>query len=323
MKIAVLGAGSLGSRFGAALFERGNDVVLVDPWAEHIDAIRKNGLEVIDDRERYTCQIPAFLPKECTGDFDLLLVLSKAMQTSGLLKKCRHLIHPEVKILTLQNGLGNIEIMEQFVSREQLYAGVTTYASRLIKPGIIEAIGTGYIELMQVDGRKEGGEEIAEIWKHAGMNIEVVDDVLQSIWYKAAFNCILNPLCTIMGTSVAAVGSYSKMETMINEMIEEIIKVGEAEGVKLKKSCIKQKIQEVFDPAVSGNHHSSMALDIQKGRKTEIEFLNGAIVKKANTHSISVPNNKLLYHFICMLEEIIKNLPSWGVFYCGDIDLKL
>ncbi|MFB4162415.1 ketopantoate reductase family protein [Alteribacillus sp. JSM 102045] len=104
---------------------------------------------------------------------------------------------------------------------------------------------------------------------------------MQSIWQKAAFNSVLNPLCTLMQSPVAAEGSYSGIDSILEELLHKILMVAEAEGVPLEKEKIKQIIHGVFDPDMSGKHISSMYHDIQNSRKTEIEYLNGAILEKA------------------------------------------
>lgn len=305
MKIAIAGAGALGCRFGSMLHEAGNEVLLIDNWKEHIVSIQTKGLEVLTERGSHFDFISAALPSESKGEFDLIIILTKAMQTAEMMRSCQHLINENTYILTLQNGLGNTEILEQYVSKNQLIAGVTTFGSRLLGPGKIQALGSGVTEIMKVDRLKT--LELINIDKamsEAGMNSTVSPNVLISIWNKVAINCTLNTLCTLVSSPIIDLAHYNGIEEVMKGIVTEIVEVAEAEKVQLNGDKIMETLQELFDPAKTGNHLPSMLQDMQNGRKTEIEYLNGAIVKIAEKHNISVPNNRLISHLICMMEEI-------------------
>ncbi|WP_066157060.1 ketopantoate reductase family protein [Halalkalibacter krulwichiae] len=303
MKIAIAGSGAMGCRFGSMLFEAGNEVLLVDRWETHVKKIRENGLAIKKEDRNQVLYMDASLPEESEGTFDLVIVFTKSMQTDEMVKSCRHLIGDHTRVLTLQNGLGNIETLETYVPKSRLLAGVTTFGTELLGPGHIQALGTGHVHIMQVDGgESEAVKEICAVMNAAGMNVEVSRDVLISIWNKVAFNAVLNTLCTIINDTVSAVGSYQQIDEVINAIVDEIIVVAEAEGINLNKEVIVKMIVDVFDPKMSGNHLPSMVQDLHSGRPTEIDYLNGAIVEKAKRHNIAVPTNELIYHLIRMLE---------------------
>lgn len=304
MKIAIAGAGAMGSRFGYMLHKDGNDVLLIDGWEDHVAAINRDGLKVKLDNNEDIVKISCSLLSKAEGDFDLIIVFTKSMMTEEVINSCKHLIQENTIVLTLQNGLGNVEIIEQYVSRSQLLAGVTTYATELLGPGKIQALGSGITEMMQVDGNVTNELNlIVETFNAAGINTKISPNVFSSIWTKVAFNAALNPLCTLMNNTVASVGSYSQIEDVVNGIINEILAVAKEEKVDLNREKILHMIYGVFDPAMSGHHLPSMLQDLLNGRKTEIDYLNGAIVKKAEKHGLSVPNNLLIYHLIKMLEE--------------------
>ena len=112
MRIAIAGSGAMGCRFGSMLYEAGNDVLLVDEWPDHVEAIKNKGLEIVNENGTYTPGITAAFPYEAHGEVDLLIVFTKAMQTDSMVRSCKHLINKETRVLTLQNGLGNIEILK-------------------------------------------------------------------------------------------------------------------------------------------------------------------------------------------------------------------
>ncbi|KAA9023658.1 ketopantoate reductase family protein [Niallia endozanthoxylica] len=304
MKIAIAGAGAMGSRFGYMLYEAGNEVLLMDGWPEHVKAIQEKGLHVVLDSGEVNSQIPISLFSESKGGFDLIIIFSKSMQTEQVMRSCRHLINDYTYILTLQNGLGNIEVIEKYVPKNRLLAGVTTYAAELIGPGKIQALGSGDTHMMSVDGNMSTDLiRIVDVFNDANLNPKLSADVFTSIWTKVAFNAALNPLCTLANNTVAFVGSYKNIKEVVSVIIDEILLVAQAEKVRLDRDEVMDMIFSVFDPAMSGHHLPSMLQDIQNGRKTEIDYLNGAIVKKAEQYNIPVPNNRLIYHMIKMLEK--------------------
>jgi len=309
MKIAIVGSGAMGCRFGSMLFESGNDVLLVDGWKDHVEAINRDGLKIIRESGTHIQRIRAAYPHEASGEVDLFIVFTKAMQTDSMVRSCQQLVGNHTRVLTLQNGLGNIETLEKYVSRNRLIAGVTTFGTELLKPGTIQALGSGNIQIMQADGKvTKEIQNITDTMNGAGMNVEISPNALISIWNKVAFNCVLNTLCTLMKNTVGAVGSYSQIEQVIADIVDEIVLVAEKENISLNKQEIINMIIHVFDPNMAGNHLPSMLQDMENGRPTEIDYLNGAIVKKAEAYQIPVPTNRLIMHLIKMMEET-RSLP--------------
>lgn len=305
MKIAIAGSGAMGCRFGSMLHESGNNVLLIDNWVEHTKTINNQGLTIVNEKGSHKQQITACLPEEAVDEVDLLIVFTKAMDTDSMVNRCQKLIGTNTRILTLQNGLGNVETLEKYVPANQIIAGVTTFGTELLGPGKIQALGSGEVQIMQVDVEDtKDVQRIANTMNEAGMNVEISKNVMVSIWNKVAFNCVLNTLCTLMNDTVSAVGSYSRVDEVINDIVDEIILVAEKEKVYLNKDEIINMISTVFDPKMSGNHLPSMLQDMVNGRRTEIDYLNGAIVQKAEKYNIPVPVNRLIAHLIKMMEEI-------------------
>ncbi|WAH35671.1 ketopantoate reductase family protein [Alicyclobacillus dauci] len=312
MRIVVAGAGAMGCRYGWKLFEANHDVLLADFWKDHVQAIQQNGLEVTTETSTLRVPISATEPEHIKGAADLILVLTKATQTESFMTHCRHLIGNHTYALTLQNGLGNVEVLEKFVPRNRLLAGVTMFATELIHPGSIVALGSGSTYLAPVGGDiTHKIQLIVDTFQEAGLNAILSTNLQQIVWNKVAFNCVLNPLSTLMRASVMEVGSYSNIHELISYLLDEIMLVAKMEQVYLDKEQIMTTITEQFNPATSGHHLASMFQDIMKGQKTEIEFLNGAIVKYANRHHVSVPCNRLIVDLICMLEQIREQQTNW------------
>ena len=304
MKIVIAGSGAMGCFLGSKLYEQGNEVLLVDNWVDHVKTIQEKGLEIIDDNGSHVDLIKSSLPKESKGEFDLLIILTKAMQTADMMKSCQHLINEDTYILTLQNGLGNIDILEKFVPREKLIAGVTTFGSNLLGPGKIKSLGSGIIQMMQIDGiDSQMLNNINKAFTDANIDCTICDDVMKSIWTKVTINCVLNPLCSVMGTTISDISKYEGIQDLCDNLISEIIAVAKAENILLDEEKIKSMLTDLFNPSVCGNHIPSMLQDIQNGRETEIEFLNGTIIKLGQKHNIITPSNNQIYHLVKILEK--------------------
>ncbi|WP_182346826.1 ketopantoate reductase family protein [Tomitella gaofuii] len=305
MEITILGAGAMGCRFGAALHDAGHNVQLVDPWAEHVAAIEsQGGLRVDFDDGPRLVDLRASLPASSSGSPDLIVVFGKAMQTADLIASAQHLISESTVILTLQNGLGNIEAIAAFVENsDNVVAGVTTLASELLGPGRIQALGNGVTHVMQSSGGRDIATRIVqEAFAGSPISVGVSPDVHSMIWRKVAFNAVLNTLCTLMSCPVSALRAYPEFWTVADAVIDEIAAVGAAEGVEIDGDDVRKTILEATDPEMSGHHLPSMLQDFLNNRTTEIEHLNGEIVRRGDSHRVPTPTNALIRHLIRMAE---------------------
>ncbi len=304
MKVAVVGAGAMGCRFGAALGESGRDVTLVDPWLAHVQAMqRQGGLLVDDEQGTRLVKLKATTPEASTEQPDLIIVFGKAMQTERLITAVAHLIGPSTVVLTLQNGLGNVETISTVVPRERIVAGVTTIGTELLGPGHVRSLGDGSTQVMQVDGAS-GASSTTVLDAFAGSAIAVTEssDVATTIWQKVAFNAVLNTLCTLACVPVSALRSYPEFPDLADAVIEEIVQVGAAEGVVVDKAAVWATIVKATDPTMSGHHLPSMLQDLLSQRPTEIDYLNGAVVRRGARHDIPTPVNTVIAHLVRLAE---------------------
>jgi len=310
----------MGCRIGWILHRGGHDVVLIDGWAEHVAAINEHGLVVDDEAGQHVAALPALrfgdLPDAGGGgaaaDPDLVIVFGKAMQTERIAAGSRPLFTPRTWVLTLQNGLGNIEVLARHVAAGRLLAGVTTFATELLGPGQIRALGSGETLLGPVDLDGDGAattgtvglEAVAAALDGAGLRVTVAPDVLASVWTKVAFNAVLNPLCTLLQVPVGGLAAdpAEDLGEVVAGIVDEAVVVAAAEGVRLDRERVIRLINAQFDPAMAGHHLPSMLQDLLSGRDTEIGHLNGEIARRGARHGVPTPWNRLLFHLVRMLE---------------------
>jgi 2-dehydropantoate 2-reductase len=321
MKITVAGAGAMGCRFGAALFEAGHQVTLLDGWREHVTAINEAGLRVTDAAGPRTLAVPAVFfsppfrpsphppaqPTGPAGPADLVIVFAKATATSvvAAAAAAAGAIGPSTVVLTLQNGLGNVEALLAHVPASRLLAGTTTLGTELLGPGHIRALGSGETVLGPLSGSggaTEAAERIALALHGAGIIVRTSPSALEVIWAKVAFNCVMNSLCSIGSIPVSALARYGGFDELAASVLDEVAAVARAEGVTVDTAAALRLMHAQFDPSASGDHLASMLQDLMSGRPTEIAHLNGAIAARAAARGVDAPVNTTISRLIGLLE---------------------
>ena len=305
MKVTIAGSGAMGCRFGAALALDGHEVLLLDGWREHVEAISAHGLRVTDEHATRTIPIRAELFPAARDPAGLLIVFAKATATAPVAMAARGAIGAETLVLTLQNGLGNIEAIASHVPRLRLLAGTTTLGTELIGPGHIRALGTGETVLGGLGSFPQAqsqAERVVALLTAAGIPARAAADPVAVIWAKVAFNCVLNSLTAIASIPVSALALYSGFDELAGTILSEVAAVAAAEGVSLDTDAALTLIKAQFDPAASGSHLASTLQDLLNGRPTEIAHLNGAIASRAQVHGVPAPANTLVTQLVGLLE---------------------
>ncbi|QJG67053.1 ketopantoate reductase family protein [Mycoplasma phocoenae] len=303
MKILFAGAGALGSRFAFMLHQAGFDVTLIDNWETHIENIKKDGLKVIiDDKDLGNYKMPIYCSKEVKNikeDFDVIFVSTKSMQLRPMLEDIKPLLKKDTKVICVLNGLGHVDTLKEYIDPNNILIGVTVWTSGLGGPGILKAHGVGKAEIKQVEEKDlTKTNSIIEQFNKAGLNLIYSNNVYTSIWHKAALNCVLNSYCTLIDCNINQYGSYKDHQVLTDGILDELVKVAEAEGVSVSKEIISQNIINCFDPKTAGLHYPSLYQDMKNGRLTEIDYLNGAIAKLGKKHNIATPVNAIIAHMI-------------------------
>jgi len=308
MKIAIAGAGAMGSRFGFMLHEAGEDVILIDEWQEHIKQIGENGLLVEKDGQSFQAEIPIFHPKEVAETKDLVIIFTKSMHLERMLKNISAVIGPETKILCLLNGVGHEAILQQYVPLENIIMGVTILTSKLIGPGKISFAGGGLTEIQNfVDNEKakEFTQRIVKLLNKTGLEVEYSDDVMYSIWRKACVNGAMNATCALLDCNLAEFESVQPSGAIIRSIVREFVDAANDRGTVLNEDDIVDYI--INSAKAVGHHYPSMHQDlVQNKRLTEVDFLNGAVARMAKEDGKEAPVNALIAQLIHAKEEIIQ-----------------
>lgn len=288
MKIAVIGAGAMGSLFAGRLAESGHDVSLIEVSATMIEAINTDGLRMtglFGDRSYKLAVGPA---DGYTDIFDLLVVFTKGMHTAPAIAAVKHSIGPQSWALTVQNGIGNVETIETVIPRDRIVMGMTNWPSTLVEPGLVNVPGEGEIKLWSATGEaSEKVEAISASLDEAGLNCETDPQVEVAIWEKLAFNTALNSLSAITGLTVGEIGENSEARAIVFTIVEEVVAVAGARGLAIDANHIRQSIEYAF--ANHRQHKPSMLQDRLAGRRMEIGTITGAVSKAGEEFAIATP----------------------------------
>lgn len=311
MKIAIAGAGAMGSRFGLMLHESGNEVILIDQWPDHIKAIRENGLIANFNGETIVAQIPIYAPEEVASldqEVDLIIALTKANQLDAMFNSIKSLINETTHVICLLNGLGHEDVISKYVAKEQILLGITMWTAGLEGPGKAKLFGTGEVELENIEpAGADFAKKVTDIFTEAGLNAVYSDNVKHSVWRKACVNGTLNGLCTILDCNITDLGTQPVSENMIRTIIHEFATVALKENITLDEEEVYQHVATTFDPNGVGLHHPSMHQDlIKNNRLTEIDYINGAVSRKGQALQIATPYCDFLTSLVHAKEGILK-----------------
>jgi len=295
----VMGAGSIGSLFGAYLEEAGNDVVLVGR-KEHIQAIRKNGLEIQDKvGARHIVKMSAATStKQVKGPYDLILLTVKAYDVIKAVLEVRELINDKTTVLCLQNGLG----IEELVSAIKMpIRGVTMHASLLLEPGIISHTGFGDTIIGEIDGSiTKRAMTIADTLSNAGLNTRVTNNIDSVVWTKTLINSAINPVGALTGMKNGELLQVPALKKLMIRTIKEGVSVADKVGIDLKENLVSLTVKTA---KLTANNKNSMLQDILRKKRTEIDFINGAISEYGRKNQVPTPVNNVLIDLIKALEQ--------------------
>jgi len=303
MKVAVLGAGAMGSLFGGLLAEAGNQVTLIDIWKEHVDAINTKGLKIDETKGVKTVkEVKATTDPSQVDPVELLIVFVKSTVTEVALESAKSIVGDNTTIITLQNGLGNIEQIEKVVGKGRIIAGVTSHGSTLLGPGCIRHAGRGDTYLGEIDGRiTKRLNRIAEVFNRAGIKCRVETDILSLIWSKLIINVGINALTAITGLKNGDIVKYPEAEEILEQAVEEAVRVAQSRGIKLQYDDPVAHTKEVC--RLTAQNRSSMLQDVLNMRKTEIEMINGAVVREGEKVGIPTPVNRVLTNLVVTIQK--------------------
>ncbi|MDZ7850961.1 MAG: ketopantoate reductase family protein [Halodesulfurarchaeum sp.] len=289
MHVAVIGAGAIGSALAAHL-SRANPVTLVGHDNSHLHALETGPLTVREvDGSVTSMQVDVTTDHADVAAADLLVLTVKSYDTDEALLDVEPSLE-KTPVLTLQNGLGNIERIRESVAPEQVIGGTTTLGAFVPEPGTVRIESSGETVIGRPWGDRDRVlEQVAETFQSAGLQTEIDARIRRQIWQKVLVNVGINPVTALGGVQNGCLQSGPGRSLLVSA-IEEARNVSEAEGFVID-SPVERALAVV---EATGENRSSMLRDLESNSKTEIDALNGAIVDRAVEHDILVPVNRTL-----------------------------
>lgn len=303
MRVYIAGAGAMGCRFGYQLSKTKHEVILLDNWEAHISAIQKDGLKVTGDVDDIV-HLPIMKPTEATEVADLIILLTKADQLPKMLQDIKGIIGKQTKVLSLLNGLGHATTMRRYVPEESIMVGVTIWLAGLKGPGHAHLQGPGSLSLQNMSGDGESISEIIDMFNEAGLHAKYDDHVIRAIWQKACVNGTMNPTCTVLDCTIGELFGTAAGLDIVQGIFKEFIAVAKSETDGIDEEAIWKYIMDTSKKASS--HYPSMHQDlVQNKRKTEIDYLNGAVVFKGKRAGIPTPYCQMITEMIHAKESML------------------
>lgn len=325
MRVAVMGAGAIGGITGGFMAKAGEDVTLVDSFREHVDRINGDGLKVIGELGEHTIAVPAVTPSDLEGDFDLVFIAVKGVDTDDALAALEGHTRGDTPVVSLQNGI-NEEHIAEVTGKERTIGGSTHFAATFEAPGLVNKTSRGGYVVGELDGKMT--DRVTEVGRLLSLveTAEVTDNIWGHLWSKLLVNVCTNSFGALSGQLF---GEFIKDETskkLLAALYTESYDVAVRQGIELVKLIgildpefllargeeDRTRLEPVLDimgsPGQFGNMKSSMLQDIERGRKTEIEFLNGYIVKKGREIDIPTPVNEAIVDMVREVEAGTREL---------------
>ena len=301
MELLIIGAGAMGGLFGALLAPHAA-VSLLTTNQEHAAVIGGHGLTLVD-LDGATRRVPVRVltdPQDYGRRADLVLVCTKTRATAQAAATARDLLAADGLALTLQNGLGNLEQLVAAVGAQRAAAGVTSQAATLLAPGRVRHAGSGPTVLGIPPGREEAITAVAGLFTRAGLETRISDDVDSLLWSKLIVNVGINALTALLRVPNGVLAQTPECDLLMARAVAEAVAVARALSIGLDGERQLERVREVC--LRTADNRASMLQDILRGRPTEIDAINGAVVARGRAAGVDTPVNLLLTQLVQALE---------------------
>lgn len=303
MKIAIVGAGSLGSVFGGVLASGGSEVYLISRNRDYIDWVGQNGLKLIEDSGEMLTRPNVTDDAGSIGFVDLVILLVKSFDTRTAMMDATGLVGPGTTVLSLQNGLGNEDALVEIFGKSRVLFGRTFVGGDAIAPG---RIVTGLKGKSTIIGEPNGKisarlSEISELFNASGLKTEISANILGVIWNKLLVNVSTGALAGITGLSYGYLYQVPALLGTAMAAVNEGIAIARAKGITL----ISEDAEAIWLTAGRGqpaSFRTSMLQSLDRKSKTEIDFINGALVRLGEEMGIPTPVNRTIVACVKALE---------------------
>lgn len=299
--LLIVGTGAMASLFGARLSAAGLDVTLLGTWEEGLQALHQVGIRYETPDEQNIYSVRAIRSPSEAGKVTYALILVKSWQTERAAKQLEEILPEDGLALTLQNGLGNRQILNRILGQDRVVQGATTTGATLLGPGHVRPGGEGVITVEDHPGIRP----LIDHLRAADFKVERVADIEGLLWRKLVVNVAINPLTAILGVPNGELLNRPAALQLMANAVQEVNLVGQAAGVEIALDDPMDVAENVARK--TANNRSSMLQDVSRGAPTEIDVICGAVIRAGERHGIATPVNRTLYLLIKSLIENKEN----------------
>jgi len=298
MGLLVAGTGALACLFAARLVSSGNNVTMLGSWPEGLTALRMHGVRLLEmngNTHHYPVEV-----LDASGHHEKYrqaLVLVKSWQTERVARQLERCLTTDGIALTLQNGLGNYETLLGVLGQERVALGITTLGARMLEPGYVQHTGEGKV----IIGSHLHLNKFGELLRASGFQVEMITDPKSLLWGKLVINAAINPLTALLRVANGELLSRPAARELLGEAASEAALVAAEQGIQLPYGDPVEAVEEVARNTAS--NISSMLQDVLRGTPTEIEAINGAIIRAGERLGIPTPVNKMLWLLVRGLDQ--------------------
>lgn len=302
MKIAVVGPGAMGCLIAGFLKMRTKeDVWLLDTHEERAVRTKNGGIKIESTGGAHQVKMDVASSAKEIGLCDLVMICVKSYSTEESCKDIKDLIGEDTHVLTLQNGIGNVQILNEHFGEERVIAGVTNHGATLLGAGHTRHAGKGDTIIGKSDGRLSGAlKEVSALLSKAGFDTKISKDIDSVIWSKLVINVGINALTAITRLNNGRLVEFEEPRALLRSAVQEAVKIVKRKRIKLAYDDPIQKAESVAK--ATGLNVSSMLQDVLNKKRTEIDFINGAIVRQGKALGIPTPVNEVLTNLVRTIE---------------------
>jgi len=302
MKIVIAGPGAIGSLFASYLAKSKQEIWLLDKNEARAERINQQGIAISGVSGTWQARVRVSASPEEIGKCDLLIVCVKSYDTRDLMNYVRPIIHTDSFVLTLQNGIGNVEIISELLPGQSVFAGITSQGANLSEPGKLCHAGFGETVIGSLDGKLTAPlREIRQLFNDVDIPTRLSRDIKGALWSKLIINVGINALTAITRLRNGKLLEFEGTQVIMRQAVSEATRVAKRKRIKLQFDDPLTKVEAVC--SATANNISSMLVDVLKKKRTEIDFINGVIVRQGQALGIPVVTNVLLVDLVKTIES--------------------
>lgn len=292
MKIVVIGAGAMGGSYGGLLADAGHDVSLIDTWQEHVDAINRDGLLVDGALGEHRIKLPASAQASDGQTAELAIIFTDSNNTQAAAETAAKVLGPDDFAITFQNGIGNVEKIQAVLGKERVIGGSSMCSAATRGAGHVCLTHLRGTSVGEIDGGESNRTEaIVSILEDAGFGAKTVPNIMGTIWEKFVVNCSGNAVSAVTGLRSAEAARVPEVDAFKGHVLDEVMAVLDAKGIELPNPDI---VAQIKVGSRKSFNQPSMLQHVLRGRPTEIDALNGIVVRDAVEFGIPTPYNESL-----------------------------